>query len=219
MSSARRSSCCSPRETPTRRRRCWPPPPAPKKTRWTTSSCRPASTSCPRRRSTPTRRSSSWLAGVSATPASTACVASCSTAPRRSPQRSGDAVLYRSAGAELAKVRQLAALDYAGAEAAAREVLASAGPDEQLTRARANEFLGFALCRRVDSDGRRDERAVAEAEECFARASQLYLGLGRRAAASFVLVDWTVHIDFPTWPVQPGHGPPGTGPSPGGGQA
>ncbi len=39
--------------------------------------------------------------------------------------------------------------------------------------------------------------AVAEAEECFAWASQLYLGLGRRAAASFVLVDWTVHIDFP----------------------
>ena len=29
------------------------------------------------------------------------------------------------------------------------------------------------------------------------RASQLYLGLGRRAAASFVLVDRTVHIDFP----------------------
>ena len=111
--------------------------------------------------------------------------------------RRGDAVLYRSAAAELAKVRQLAALDYAGAEAAARQVLASAGPEEQLTRARANEFLGFALCRRVDIGGRRDEGAVAEAEECFARASQLYLGLGRRAAASFVLVDWTVHIDFP----------------------
>jgi DNA-binding SARP family transcriptional activator/ATP/maltotriose-dependent transcriptional regulator MalT len=112
-------------------------------------------------------------------------------------KRSGDAVLYRSAGAELAKVRQLAALDYAGAEAAAREVLAMAGPDEQLTRARANEFLGYALCRRVDSNGRRDEQALSDAEECFARASQLYVGLGRRAAASFVLVDWTVHLDFP----------------------
>jgi DNA-binding SARP family transcriptional activator/ATP/maltotriose-dependent transcriptional regulator MalT len=111
--------------------------------------------------------------------------------------RGGDMVLYRAAGAELAKVRQLAALDYAGAEVAAREVLVSAGPDEQLTRARANEFLGFALCRRVDGGGRQDEKALAEAEECFARASQLYLGLGRRAAASFVLVDWTVHIDFP----------------------
>ncbi|HTT91654.1 MAG TPA: BTAD domain-containing putative transcriptional regulator [Acidimicrobiales bacterium] len=111
--------------------------------------------------------------------------------------RTADAVLYRSAAAELAKVRQLAELDYSGAEAAARDVLAAAGPDEQLTRARANEFLGFALCRRVDGRGRLDEVALAEAEECFARASQLYLGLGRRAAASYVYVDWTVHIDFP----------------------
>ena len=111
--------------------------------------------------------------------------------------RNDDPALWRAAAAELVKVRQLAGLDYAGAEAAAREVLVSAGPDEQLTRARANEFLGFALCRRVDSGGRRDEGALTEAEECFARASQLYLGLGRRAAASFVLVDWTVHIDFP----------------------
>ncbi len=112
-------------------------------------------------------------------------------------QRRDDQVLHRSAAAELAKVRLLASMDYAGAEAAAREVLATAGRDEQLTRARANEFLGYALCWRVDTSGRRDERALAEAEECFARASQLYRGLGLRSAASFVLVDWSVHIDFP----------------------
>ncbi len=111
--------------------------------------------------------------------------------------RRDDPVLYRSAGAELAKVRQLAALDYSGAEDAARQVLATAGGDERLTRARANEFLGYALCRRVDGSGRRDEAALAEAEECFDRASQLYLRLGLRSAASFVFVDWSVHIDFP----------------------
>ncbi len=111
--------------------------------------------------------------------------------------RRDDPVLYRSAGAELAKVRQLAALDYTGAEDAARQVLATAGGDERLTRARANEFLGYALCRRVDGSGRRDEAALAEAEECFDRASQLYLRLGLRSAASFVFVDWSVHIDFP----------------------
>ena len=111
--------------------------------------------------------------------------------------RRDDPVLYRSAAAELAKVRQLAALDYEGAENAARQVLATAGADEQLTRARANEFLGYALCRRVDGSGRRDEAALAEAEECFDRASQIYRRLGLRSAASFVSVDWSVHIEFP----------------------
>ena len=149
------------------------------------------------RRSTLTRRSSSWSAAVSATSSKYNLCCQLLDHAQEIATRSGDVVLYRAAAAELAKVRQLAALDYAGAEVAARQVLASAGPDEQLTRARANEFLGFALCRRVDSGGRHDEAALAEAEECFARASQLYLGLGRRAAASFVLVDWTVHIDFP----------------------
>ncbi|HXW80992.1 MAG TPA: BTAD domain-containing putative transcriptional regulator, partial [Acidimicrobiales bacterium] len=111
--------------------------------------------------------------------------------------RQGDPVLHRAAGAELVKVRLLAQLDYVGAELAAREVLADAGPGEELTRARANEFLGYALCRRVDSSGRRQERALVEAEECFARASQLYRRLGLRSAAAFVLVDWCVHIEFP----------------------
>ena len=104
----------------------------------------------------------------------------------------------RSAAVELVKVRLLAALDYAAAEEAAREVLAEAGPGEELSRARANEFLGYALCRRVDSTGRRDETALAEAEESFARASQLYQALGQRSAASFVAGDWAVHIEFPS---------------------
>ncbi len=59
------------------------PPPAPKRTRWTTSSFRPASTSCLPRRSTLIRRSLSWSAGVSAIRASTASVANCSTTPRK----------------------------------------------------------------------------------------------------------------------------------------
>jgi DNA-binding SARP family transcriptional activator/ATP/maltotriose-dependent transcriptional regulator MalT len=112
-------------------------------------------------------------------------------------RQGSDPVLQRAAAAELIKVRLLARMDYAAAEEAARELLAEAGPGEDLTRGRANEFLGYALCRRLDESGRRDEAAVAEAEECFARASQLYRRVGLRSAESFVLVDWCVHIDFP----------------------
>ena len=70
---------------PTRRRRYWAPPPAPKRTRWTTSSSRPARPVASPKRSTLIRRSLSWSAGVSAIRASTASVANCSTTPRKSP--------------------------------------------------------------------------------------------------------------------------------------
>jgi DNA-binding SARP family transcriptional activator/ATP/maltotriose-dependent transcriptional regulator MalT len=111
--------------------------------------------------------------------------------------QTGDAVLDRSAAAELVKVRFLAEMDYASAEAAARAVLGVAGPGEELTRARASEFLGYALCRKVDSSGRRDEAALTEAEDCFARASELYKSLGMRSAVSFIAVDRASLIEFP----------------------
>ncbi len=109
----------------------------------------------------------------------------------------GDEVLDRAARAEMVKVRFLAEMKYARAEEEAREVLARSSPEERLTRARANEFLGFALCRRVDSAGRLDEAALDEADDCLARASAIYRDLGMRSAASFVAVDRAVHIDFP----------------------
>ena len=112
-------------------------------------------------------------------------------------RRTGDRWLGRAAEAELVKDRFLAEMRYAAAEEAARLVLAAAGKEEQLTRARTSEFLGFALCRRLDGAGRRDEAALAEAEEHFARASDLYRALGMRSAASFIAVDWALHIEFP----------------------
>jgi hypothetical protein len=105
-------------------------------------------------------------------------------------------MLDRAAAAELVKVRLLAEMKYAAATEAARAVLDEVGPDEQRTRARANEYLGCALCRSVDSAGRRDEAALAEAEDCFALASDLYLGLGMRSAAALIAVDWAVHLEF-----------------------
>jgi DNA-binding SARP family transcriptional activator/ATP/maltotriose-dependent transcriptional regulator MalT len=112
-------------------------------------------------------------------------------------RQGGDPLLGRSAAAELVKDRLLAALDYAGAEQAARQVLAELGPGEELTSARANEFLGYALCRGLDGTGGRDEAARAEAEERFARASGLYRALGMRNAVSFIAVDWASLIEFP----------------------
>jgi DNA-binding SARP family transcriptional activator len=112
-------------------------------------------------------------------------------------RRSGDPLLERAAAAELIKVELLAELSYEEAESAAREILRAAGPGEKLTRARASEFLGYALCRQVDAIGRRPEAALVEAEDCFARASRLYLELGMRSAAAFIAVDWSSLIEFP----------------------
>lgn len=65
-----------------------------------------------------------------------------------------------------------------------------------MTRARASEFLGYALCHLVDADGCRHDADLAEAEEAFTRASALYKALGMRSAAAFIDVDWAVHIEF-----------------------
>ena len=196
-SPVRPSSCYWPPVKQTRRPRCWRPRPGRRRTPPTRSSSAPVLTSCRRKPWTPTLACSCWSLGVWVTLASTASVASSWTGHRSWRERRSDPVLDRAAGAELVKVRLLARLDYGAAEQSARQVLAEVGAGEDLTRARANEFLGYALCRRVDSRGRRNEAALAEAEECFGRASRLYRHLGLRSAASFILVDWCVHIDFP----------------------
>lgn len=109
----------------------------------------------------------------------------------------GDSVLQRSVEAELVKVRLLAGMQYAAAADKARQIMATAAEGEDLTRARLNEFLGYALCHLVDSVGRRDEAHLIESEECFARATTLYRALGMRSAVAFIAVDWAVYIQFP----------------------
>jgi ATP/maltotriose-dependent transcriptional regulator MalT/DNA-binding SARP family transcriptional activator len=109
--------------------------------------------------------------------------------------RAGDAVLERAANAEIAQ-ELLHQLDTVGAEEVARGVLAEAGPAEAMTRARASHALGFALCNAVDATGRRDQAALAEAEASFARATQLYLELGRPAVASAIAPYWAVSLEL-----------------------
>jgi DNA-binding SARP family transcriptional activator len=111
--------------------------------------------------------------------------------------RLGDRVLDRAAAAELVKVRLLAEQRYDEAAEAAREILDAAGPGEDLTRARANEFLGYALCHRTNASEQEREAGLAEAEECAARAWDLYRTLGMRSAAAFIAVDRSSLIDFP----------------------
>lgn len=109
----------------------------------------------------------------------------------------GDRLLDRAAAAELAKVRFLAEQRYAEAIGAAREILADAGPTEDLTRARANEFLGYALCHRAAPSEREREADIEAAGEALARAWELYRKLGMRSAAAFIAVDRSSLIDFP----------------------
>ncbi len=111
-------------------------------------------------------------------------------------RRDGDPILERSSAAELVKDQLLAELSYEAAERAARDVLQAAGPGERLTRARASEFLGYALGRQVGGSDRR-EASLVEAEDCFARASGLYRELGMRSAAAFIAVDGASLIEFP----------------------
>jgi DNA-binding SARP family transcriptional activator len=68
------------------------------------------------------------------------------------------------------------------AEASASRVLAAAGPDELLTRARAYTVLGRAKCWRFGPDGRRDLAALRDAERYLDRAARLYEQLGMRIA-------------------------------------
>jgi ATP/maltotriose-dependent transcriptional regulator MalT/DNA-binding SARP family transcriptional activator len=110
-------------------------------------------------------------------------------------ERSRDAVLGRAVGVELA-AELLRELNPQPAEDAVRSVLRDADPSEKLTRARANHILGQALCWRLDDSGRRDDSALAEAEECFSRASNLYQALGMRSATSALVPYWAVSIEF-----------------------
>jgi DNA-binding SARP family transcriptional activator len=107
----------------------------------------------------------------------------------------GDGALERSAGAELLRAVS-AQLDYGQLEQSARHILAEAPADEPITRARASYFLGVALCWRRDREGGRDETALAEAEECFGRASGIYRSLGMRSAAAAVAPYWAVNLEF-----------------------
>ena len=110
-------------------------------------------------------------------------------------ERRRDVVLGRAVAVELA-AESLRELDPQPAEDAVRSVLSDAAPSEKLTRARANHILGQALCWRLDSSGRRDDSALAEAEECFSRASNLYQALGMRSATSALVPYWALSIEF-----------------------
>ncbi len=123
---------------------------------------------------------------------------SCAAAARAKEigERRKDFLLARAAEAELLKVSELANLEYRAAAERARRILDDTGPREELTRARASEVLGYALCHIVDSEGCRDDADLAEAEDSFTRAAALYKALGMRSAASFIGVDWSVHIEF-----------------------
>ena len=112
-------------------------------------------------------------------------------------RRTGDDQLARAATAEMIKVSLLAEMKYAEAIDEARRLLDELGSSEQLVRARASEFLGYALCYLRDEAGGREVSDLIEAEHYFARASALYRTLGMRSAASFVAVDWAVHVEFP----------------------
>jgi DNA-binding SARP family transcriptional activator len=94
---------------------------------------------------------------------------------------SGDPCLIRAVEAERASdmVRDM---QYLQAEASAGRVLAAAGEDELLTRARAYSVLGRAKCWRLEPDGRRDLAALQEAERYLDRAGRLYGQLGMRIA-------------------------------------
>jgi ATP/maltotriose-dependent transcriptional regulator MalT len=107
----------------------------------------------------------------------------------------GDRALERAVAVELVHdlVRELR---HREAEDAARLLLDEAEPGEQATRARAYHALGQALCWRTDSTGRRDEAALAEAEGCFTRATNLYRALGMRSALSALAPYWALMIEF-----------------------
>lgn len=109
---------------------------------------------------------------------------------------SGDVVLARSASALLIG-KHIWQLDGPGAESAARDLLVSAGPDEQLTRARAAMFLGHVLSRRYDANNRRDDRALAQAIEQFTTATNLFRALGMPSMVSRIAVLWAILVEFP----------------------
>lgn len=111
-------------------------------------------------------------------------------------EETGDDRLARAAAAELAS-NLLFELKRTEAEDAARAVLGSAGSSEQFTKASAFHTLGFALCLRHDGDGRRDENALAEAEDCFSQAANLYRALRARSPFATLAVAWAMALEFP----------------------
>ncbi|HTV10824.1 MAG TPA: BTAD domain-containing putative transcriptional regulator [Acidimicrobiales bacterium] len=108
--------------------------------------------------------------------------------------RTGDAVLARWVTCERLNdlSRQLA---YEECITSARHLLETAGPEESYTRARAYQFLGIALTARR-GDGHLYEAALAEAEDCFARAYDLYRSAGMRSALAVVVPYWAMLVEF-----------------------
>jgi DNA-binding SARP family transcriptional activator len=110
-------------------------------------------------------------------------------------ERSGDPVLSRAIVAERASdlVRDS---HYRQAEADARRVLAEAGADESLTRARALSAAGRAVCWQLDAQGRRDEAALRNADGHLARASRIYEQLGMRTAMAGLVPYRAMWVDY-----------------------
>jgi DNA-binding SARP family transcriptional activator len=110
-------------------------------------------------------------------------------------ERTGDAVLARGVEAERANdlVRDSRHRD---AEVEARRVLAVAGADEPLTRARALSAAGRAVCWQLDAHGRRDEAALRNADAHLARASRIYQQLGMRTAMAGLVPYRAMWIDY-----------------------
>ena len=107
-----------------------------------------------------------------------------------------DDVLGRAVDAERASelVRQLRQSE---AQVVSRRVLTAARPDEVMTRARAGQTLGQALCWQLDASGeRRDEAAIEEAAASFERCSQLYRDLDMPTAAAGLVPYWAINIEF-----------------------
>jgi len=111
-------------------------------------------------------------------------------------EKVGDEQLARATAAELAH-DLLPLMRKEEAAAVARAVLETAGGDERLTRARAYHALGYALCWRVKDDGRPDEAALLESEDCLSKGSALYRALGARSFFSALAVSWAMGLEFP----------------------
>jgi DNA-binding SARP family transcriptional activator len=85
---------------------------------------------------------------------------------------------------------------YFPAETVARRALAAASTDEHLTRARALSVLARVTTRRLDSKGRQDPAALAEAERYFTQASRIYGQLGMRGAQAGLVPYRAMWIEY-----------------------
>ena len=86
--------------------------------------------------------------------------------------------------------------EFAEAEARARRLLDTVGPDERLTLARAHSIYASTLCFRRDPDGRVDVAAVRDATRHFDESTKIQLELGNRAAAATVALLWSLWAEF-----------------------